>query len=212
MTIRVAYAQFLTGHGVPPRQAETVAARIAAKVDTRQPMTADEIALTEAFLARPGADRAAERPIGLAILTTNNRANTGAEIRFGDGMTGRRPPPAAGRTPAHTPEWTNPNEADPGAATDQPGARTVPSQAKVVLFAPAASGTGKQTVGASQTISVGANRAGPNAGAWTGAKVPGPPAPFVPAPLPNIDASAIRTLVTRIASAFGTTAGADPNV
>ena len=68
------------------------------------------------------------------------------------------------------------------------------------------------SVGASQTTGVGAMKQSSDAEVWASVKMPGPPAAFVPTPLPNIGASAIRDLANRIAPQFANSASGSPNV
>ena len=111
MTLNATYSQFLFDNRVPRNQANAIGNKISSKIRTRQPLTQSEIALTSAYLNRPGANKAAERHVGLAILTSNNRSAVGQS-------------PAI-RTPAHTPEWTNHQSGDPGTTSARKPTQTV---------------------------------------------------------------------------------------
>jgi len=125
VTINVSYSQFLFSNGVPRNQADTVGKKIASKIQARQPLTQDEAVLTTVFLNRPDANKAAERHIGAAMLTSNIRSTASQSP-------GRR-------TPAHTPEWTDLKASDPGNASARQNTQTV-GAAKSITVGAARSG------------------------------------------------------------------------
>ncbi len=112
MFIKVTYAQFLMTHGVAKAKANSVAVGITAKISKRQPLTGEEAALTQAFLSRPTANRAAEQYVAAAV----NSSTQGRIIGF---------------------QIDSPDTLDPEPSqTAPPGQQVAPSQVKVILMAP----------------------------------------------------------------------------
>lgn len=91
------FETWIAMQAVPPQIARRAAQALLGRLSGNEELEQEELQLIEIYLGRPGANPASDQAIRQALSKP-------------------RRPSAKAQIPRHTPEWTNPNNSDPGIA------------------------------------------------------------------------------------------------